>query len=186
MDGIRKNFFRRTRFQQVAQMEHTDTVGDVLDHGQVVCDEQVGRTRFLLDVLHQVDDLCLDRHVQCRDALVGDDELRVHDEGAGDADTLALTAGELVGVALSVLGRKADLLQNFLHLFAALVLRFVHMVDVQALTDDVLHLLAGVQGRHRVLEYHLHLGAQGVVLGVRQTSADVLPVEGDLACGGVI
>ena len=36
MNGVRKNFFRGTRFQQVAQMEHTDTVGDVLDRKSVV------------------------------------------------------------------------------------------------------------------------------------------------------
>ena len=167
-------------------MEHADAVGDVLDHRQVVGDEQIGRARLLLDVLHQVDDLRLNRHVQRRDALVGDDELRVHDKGAGNADALTLAAGELVGVALGVFRCKAHLRQNLLYLLAALGLRLVHMVDVQTLADDVLHLLAGVQGCHRVLEDHLHLGAQGVVLGVAQMAADVLPVECDPACGGVI
>ena len=42
-----------------------------------MCDEQVGRAGLLLDVLHQVDDLCLDRHVQCRDAL----EMCIRDRG---------------------------------------------------------------------------------------------------------
>ena len=35
MDGIFKNLFRGARLQQVAQMEHTDAVRDVLDHGPV-------------------------------------------------------------------------------------------------------------------------------------------------------
>ena len=73
-------------------MEHTDAVRDVLDHGQVVGNEQVGRAGLLLDVFHQVDHLGLDGHVQCRDALIGNDELGVHDEGTGDAHTLALAA----------------------------------------------------------------------------------------------
>ncbi len=122
--GFSKNLLRRAGLQQVAQMEHADAVGDVLDHGQVMGDEQVGRAGLLLDVLHQVDHLRLNGHVQCRDALVGDDELGVHDEGAGNAHALALTAGELVGVTLSVLRRKADLRQNLLHLFAALLPEF--------------------------------------------------------------
>ena len=50
----------------------------------------------------------------------------------------------------------------------------VHVVDVQTLADDILHLLAGVQGCHGVLKDHLHLGAQGVVLAVVQLAADIL------------
>ena len=92
VDGIFKNLFRGARLQQVAQMEHTDAVRDVLDHGQVVGNEQVGRAGLLLDVFHQVDHLGLDGHIQCRDALIGNDELGVHDEGTGDAHTLALAA----------------------------------------------------------------------------------------------
>ena len=49
---------------------------------------------------------------RCRDALVGDDELRVHDESAGDADALALAAGELVRVAVGVLTVQADALEQ--------------------------------------------------------------------------
>ena len=167
-------------------MEHTDAVRDVLDHGQVVGNEQVGRAGLLLNVFHQVDHLGLDGHVQCRDALIGNDELGVHDEGTGDAHTLALAARELMGVALGVLRGQTDLGQNGLDLGAALLLILIHVVDVQSLADDVLHLFAGVQGGHGVLEDHLHLSAQGAVLAVVQLAADILPVKGDLACGGVV
>ena len=126
---------------------------------RVVGDEQIGRAGLLLDILHQVDYLCLNGHIQRRDALIRDDELGVHDEGAGNAHALTLTAGELVGVALGVLRGKADLGKDLFHLFAALCLRFAQMVDIQTLADDVLHLFAGVQGCHGVLKDHLHLGA---------------------------
>ena len=49
-------------------------------------------------------DLRLDRDVEGRDRLVGDDELGREREGAGDADALALAAGELVGVAVDGVG----------------------------------------------------------------------------------
>mgnify|MGYP006900717337 CR=1 FL=1 len=65
--------------------------------------EQVGRAGLLLDILHQVDHLRLNGHVQRRDALICDDELGVHDEGAGNAHALALAARELVGIAVGVL-----------------------------------------------------------------------------------
>jgi hypothetical protein len=39
-----------------------------------VADEQIGQPELALQVLHQVDDLRLDRDVQRRDRLVADDE----------------------------------------------------------------------------------------------------------------
>ena len=50
-------------------------------------------------VRDQVDDLRLDRHVERRDRLVGDQQLRRQRERAGDGDALALAAGEFVRIA---------------------------------------------------------------------------------------
>ena len=61
-----------------------------------------------LQVLQQVDDLRLDRDVQRRDRLVADDEVRVQRERAGDADPLALAAGELVRVAVAASRGQPD------------------------------------------------------------------------------
>ena len=49
---------------------------------------------------HQVQHLRLDRHVERRDGLVGDDELRLDGERAGDPDPLPLPAAELVRLAV--------------------------------------------------------------------------------------
>ena len=67
-----------------------------MDDPEVVRDEHVRQVELVLQVVEQVDDLRLDRDVECGDRLVGDDQLRVQREGAGDADALALAAGELV------------------------------------------------------------------------------------------
>ena len=69
-------------------------------HREVVADEEVGEPELLLQVLEQVDDLRLDRDVERGDRLVADDELRVERQRPGDADALALAAGELVRVAV--------------------------------------------------------------------------------------
>src|SRR4029434_10716025 len=47
----------------------------------------------------QVDDLGLDGDVECRDRLVAHHQFGAQDHGAGDADPLALAAGEFVRVA---------------------------------------------------------------------------------------
>ena len=91
-----------------------DPVGDVPDDGQVVRDEQIGQPELVLQVLEQVDDLGLDRHVEGRDRLVADDQLGPQGHGPGDADALPLAAGELVGVAVVVLGVEADPLHQVL------------------------------------------------------------------------
>ena len=60
-------------------------------------------------VTQQVEDLGLHRDVQRGDRLVADQQLRFAHQGAGDADPLALTAGELVRFApVVLLGIEAD------------------------------------------------------------------------------
>ena len=75
---------------------------------EVVGDEEVGQAELLLQLLQQVDDLRLDRHVERRHRLVADDEVRLDRERAGDADALALAAGELVRVAVGEVRVQAD------------------------------------------------------------------------------
>ena len=58
-------------------------VGDVAHHRQIVGDEEVGEAEPLLQVLQQVDDLALDRHVERRDRLVADDDARLDARARG-------------------------------------------------------------------------------------------------------
>ncbi len=51
----------------LAQVHHGDPVGDVLDHRQVVRDEQVRQVELALQIRQQVQDLRLHRHVERRD-----------------------------------------------------------------------------------------------------------------------
>ena len=75
-----------------------------------------------LQVAQQVQHLRLDRHVERRHGLVGDQQLRAQRERARDADALALAAGELVRVAVVVLRVQPDRLHQPLHLAFALAL----------------------------------------------------------------
>ena len=51
-------------FDDLAEIHDGYAVADVLDHRQVVRDEQVGEALFALQIHHQIDDLRLDRHVE--------------------------------------------------------------------------------------------------------------------------
>ena len=79
------------------------------DDGKVVGDEQVGQPELVLQVLQQVERLGAHRDVERGDRLVGDHEMRPHDERARDDDALALAAREGVRVARHVFGPEPDL-----------------------------------------------------------------------------
>ena len=96
-----------------AEIHHGDAMADVLDHAEVVRDEQVGEAELLLQVHHQVEHLRLHRDVERRHRLVRDDHGGVERERAGNAEALALPAGELERIAPHRVGAQADLLEQF-------------------------------------------------------------------------
>ena len=95
-DRLRVELLRRRELDDLAQVHHGDPVRDVAHDAQVVRDEQVREAELVLEVVEQVDDLRLDRDVERGDRLVEQDQPRLERERAGDADPLALAAGELV------------------------------------------------------------------------------------------
>ena len=152
------------------------------DDAEVVRDEDVRQRELVLQVVEQVDDLRLDRHVERRDRLVGDDQARVERERARDADALPLAAGELVRVAVVVLGREPDDVHQLLH--APLGARsrdwpWMH----ERVGDDRADALARVERRVRILEDHLHLAPQRAQRAPDELR-DVAAVEQD-ACPSV-
>ena len=78
----------------------------MLDDGQIVGDEQIRDVAALCEVVEQIQDLGLDRDIQRGDRLIADDEVGRERERAGDADALALAAGEFVGIAGGVDGSR--------------------------------------------------------------------------------
>src|SRR5437773_2212705 len=79
------------------------------------------------------------------DRLVGHDELGLHGEGAGNADALALAAGELVGVAVDIIWVEANALEQLLHALLA-ILAAGEVMHAQRLAYDVAHGHAGIEG----------------------------------------
>ena len=97
---------------QLAQVHHPDGVRHVADDGEVVGDHDQGETPLVLEVLHQIEDLRLDRHVEGRHRLVGHDDLGLEGEGTGESDALALPARELVRVPAGSRRVEPDLAQQ--------------------------------------------------------------------------
>ena len=166
-------------FGDAAEVHDGDGVADVPDDFEVVGDEQVGQAEVGLEVGEEVEDLGLDGDVEGGDGFVADDELGAQGQGAGDADALALAAGEFGGEPVVVLGVEADAGHQVLDGFLALVAGG-GLVDGEGVADDRADPAAGVEGAVGVLEDHLDLAAERLH-GAAGQVGDVAALEVDLA-----
>ena len=89
----------RSLFHQPAGVHDRHPVGGLGHHAEVVGDQQDGRAGVPGQIEHEGEDLPLDRDVQGRGRLVGDEQLRPQHKGHGDHHPLALAAGKFVGIA---------------------------------------------------------------------------------------
>ena len=158
--GRREDLALVRRLDDLAEIHHRDAVGHVLDDREIVADEQQREAEPALQVLEQVDDLRLDRHVERRHRLVADDEVGLGGERAGDADALALAAGELVGPAVRGVARQAYGVEQHVDAPVEVGLRGREAEIADRLGEDVAHSQARIEARERVLEHHLHAPAQ--------------------------
>ena len=124
-------------FDDAAEIHDGDTVADVLDHRQIVRDEQIGQAELALQIHQQIEDLRLDRDVERGNRLVADDELGLQRERAGDADALPLAAGEFVRIAVHLRLAQADPLEQSRRPALARSRPRASPVHAQRLGDDV-------------------------------------------------
>src|SRR5436190_1242185 len=108
MSGVPVNLLARATFDDPAEVHDRHPVAHVLDHPEIVGDEQQREPELPLQVVQQVQYLGLDGDVERRHGLVRDDEARADRERARDPDALALAAAELVWIAVRRVGRQAD------------------------------------------------------------------------------
>ena len=141
-----------------AGVHHLHALAHARDDAEVVRDEDEGRAAVGDEVAQEVEDLRLDRDVERRRRLVGDEELRLAGERHRDHHALAHAARELVRVVPQPVGRArdSDLIEK---LDRASRRRLA--VEVEVLLDRLPQLRPdgedGVQARHRVLEDHRDL-----------------------------
>ena len=123
-------------------------------------DEQVRETEPIAQIRQQVDDRCLDRHVQRGYRLIADYETWLSRERARNCDALTFTTAELMWVAQPIRWRQAHHIEQFLNAVPALMrLREAEQYKwpFQRLTDRE----SWVQRRTHVLEHDLRLLADG-------------------------
>ena len=142
---------------------------------QVVGDEQIGQLELLLQIHQQVHDLRLNRDVERRDGLVGDDERRVQRQRAGEADPLPLPAAELVRIARELRRVEPDERRTAPRTRARRAALLPSLVDDQRLFDDVADAHARVERAVGILEDDLHVAARAGACARSRTPARPRP-----------
>ena len=128
----------------------------------------------LLQLADQLEDLRLHGDVEGGDRLVGDEHLGLEGERPGDADALALAAGEFMRIAVGRLDRKPDEVEQVAARAQSAALG--HALRDRTLGDDAPDRAARVERGIRVLEHHLDAAALAAEGRACDRSA-----EGDLA-----
>src|ERR1700730_5836028 len=162
------------------EIHHGNAPADMLDDRQIVGNKEISETEFLLQVLQQIDDLGLDRHIQCRYRFIADNQLRLDGERARDTNALALTAGEIVRIASELVRLQADGLEQMYDTLFKLPPGFRQLVNDQGFANDRADVHARIERCIRVLKDNLDVAAQRSKLTSIQPS-DILAFKMDLA-----
>jgi hypothetical protein len=88
MPRVAEQLPHRSPLDNLSAVHHQHARGDFGDDAEVVRDEQDREAESLLQVGEQLEDLCLDGHVERGRGLVGDEQRRIHHERHRDEHAL--------------------------------------------------------------------------------------------------
>ncbi len=108
----REQFLRCGGFDDSSEIHHRHGIADVFDDREIVGYENVRKAKALTQLHQQVKDLRLNRDIQRRYRLIGDDQARAQCERPSNADSLALAAGEFVWIELGCIRLEPHGLQQ--------------------------------------------------------------------------
>lgn len=187
--GVGEDLFGGSDFDDFAEVHDCDAVAHVAGDGEVVGDVEVGDAETVAEFGHEFHDGDADGDVEHGGGFVGDDESGVHDEGSGDGDSLALAAGEFVGVAEQKVlwWGESDESEEFEDSFFAFG-DGADFLDGEGFGDGVEDGASGVHRLVGVLEDHLDSGAELFDSGAGDggdVALVVAVVELDSSFGGV-
>ncbi len=98
MLGVFKNCIHSALFHYDSLVHHQHIVRYFSDNTQVVRDKNYAHLVFLLQVLHQFDDVFLHGYVQCGGGLIGNQQRRRATHGYGYHNALTLSSRQLMRI----------------------------------------------------------------------------------------
>ena len=114
-------------FADIAQIHDHNPVAEMPDHTQIMRDKEIGQVLARTQFIQQLQDLRLHRHVQGGYAFIQHHKLRVQGNGAGNAHSLLLSAGQGVRIDIVMLPLEPDFLQKLHDPLLAYILREIRV-----------------------------------------------------------
>src|SRR5471032_952336 len=146
---VQHDFFRHAVLHDAAVFHDGDTAAEFQRFIKIVADENDGLVELALQFQQFVLQALADQRVEGRERFVHEQNIGVHRQCTGQADTLLHTAGELVGLLVAPLG-QAHQLKLVVHQFTPFFLRTT--LHFQTETDVLAHRQPRHQGE--LLEHH--------------------------------
>ncbi len=97
---VGKDVLQRTVFDDAPFVHDGNFVGDFSNDAEVVRNEDERHLVRALQLPQELQNRCLNGHVESRGRLIGNEEIGLAADCHGDHDTLFLPTGELVGIAV--------------------------------------------------------------------------------------
>jgi hypothetical protein len=135
----------RPVLDRLAVPQHQHLVAHLLDHREVVADEQVRQSQFPLQTAEQIEHQGLHRHVERRGRLVEDQQVRLAGQCPGDADPLTLPARQFMRIPRCERRREVYQFEQFGGAGAATLPPVGELVHPQRFLDRGAHPVARVQ-----------------------------------------
>ena len=112
---------------------------------------------LFLKILHEVQDLSLDRHIQGRHRLIAHNEFRIQRQGPRNADALPPPPVQLMRIGIGKPAGQSHCIHQFFHPFLPFLPGRIYAVNFQRLHDDLTDRQTRIQRRKGILKDDLHL-----------------------------
>jgi hypothetical protein len=109
-----EDFVRRPLLDDAAFLHYGDVVGDQANDCEIVADHQQGNAAGRANFLQQIEEIALDRHIQSGRRLVGGEDLRAEEQGAGDRRAPGLAATQLMRILIDHRARQTEPAQHLI------------------------------------------------------------------------
>ena len=90
MNRIAKQNLSGCNFHDASSLHNGNAISHIIDHGKIVRDENRRQVQLALQAYQQIENLCLNRNIQCRNRFITDQQIRIERQSTGNANALAL------------------------------------------------------------------------------------------------
>ncbi len=159
MCGSSKDLLGWPDLDHAPHVQDPNPVGDVTDHGEVVADEEHGKSATIAQIRQEVEYLCLHGHVEGGNRLVAQQDVGLQNEGACEDNALPLATGQLRRFLQVQVSADSHFFEERSGTSGAIGTRS-DPVNVQWFSHLRQNSHARIEGTQRILENVLELAAQ--------------------------